>query len=180
MRLHRRLIESLFWEWFRWRPSLLTWPWKTIWTNVFLRGGQHGHPLFTLDCPRFAAFLEESRTSTGIWTLPLHAQSFRIGNVFRVRQAHWGDLGSPGVPGTVSGCQACAQGKRNWCPHADEHSMFFSDIKKNVYLTAWGLGCCMGELCRNTWELRCIMWDLLLQRLDSHSLVEFAPQHVWS
>ena len=113
--------------------------------------------------------------------LPLHSQCLGIGNVFRVRQALWGDLGSPGIPGTVSGHQVCAQGKRNWCPHADEHVLFFFLIfKKNIYLAASGLGCCMGELHCNTRELRCIMWDLLLQRMNSHSLVESAPQHVGS
>ena len=62
--------------------------------------------------------------------LPLHSQCLGIGNVFRVRQALWGDLGSPGIPGTVSGHQVCAQGKRNWCPHADEHVLVFFDILK--------------------------------------------------
>ena len=52
-------------------------------------------------------------------------------------------LGSPGIPGTVSGRQVCAQGKRNWCPHADEHFLFFSDILKK---------CLFG--CIRTWLLR--------------------------
>lgn len=72
--------------------------------------------------------------------LPLHAQCLRIGNVFRVGQAHWGDLGSPGIPGTVSGHQVCAQGKWNWCPHADEHFLILN--KK----------CLFG--CIGTWLLR--------------------------
>lgn len=74
--------------------------------------------------------------------LTLHAQCLRIGNVFRVRQAHWGDLGSAGIPGTVSGHQVCAQGKRNWCLHADEHFLFFF----------WYLKCLFG--CIGAWLLR--------------------------